>query len=303
MSQKEKLLLFLSIAISIALWGMFYGWKFGLILVTSLLIHEFGHYRQMGREGISKRSMFMLPPLGAIAFSKEPWPTRLAETKIALAGPLWGTIPVLVLLFWWYFVQPLPFFAASAAIIAFANLFNLALPVAVLDGGRVIKSVLFSWRPVLGLVFYSISIGMLLLLLISNLFFLPIVLLLFLALNDERRSYLYARSELTKVRQLMTVAGEIWQRFTTEADSRGVLPWLQHELILNCVSDLVYLQEQEKNLQLIAEPLSMTGRQIIASLVMFIALIIFYLWIIGSVTVALGTKGNPASLLQLFNSI
>lgn len=305
MSRKEKLLLALSTVASISIWGAVYGWKFGLTFVVSLLIHEFGHYRQMGREGISKRTMFMMPPFGAVAVAKEPWPTRLAETKIALAGPLWGAISVLVLLFWQRFVQPVPFFAASAAIVAFVNLFNLALPVAVLDGGRVIKSALFSWQPVLGLMFHFVSIAVLFILVFHNPFLLPITLILLLVLNNERGAYVRARSELAEIRQKLMVIEETQQIREYEAFKKALLFWLQAESALGCSLDPVRLREREKNLRLVAEPLPMTKRQITFGLAGFFALNVFFLGVMSGLFNTLNIEGGSVFgfLEQLFKLV
>jgi Zn-dependent protease len=88
MTKREKTLFILSVIASVAIWGGLYSWKAGLVIVFLVLVHEYGHYWQMGREGIGKRMMLFLPPFGVVAMAKEQWPSRPAETRIALAGPV-----------------------------------------------------------------------------------------------------------------------------------------------------------------------------------------------------------------------
>ena len=120
-----------SIWASILVWGWLFNYKMAIVLVVSLLVHESGHYYWMGREGIKKRKMMMIPPFGAIAM-------RLAA------------------LFGFYFLLSVTgqsMWAAAVVITAYINLLNLIIPISVLDGGRVIKSTLFSLNYYLGMAF------------------------------------------------------------------------------------------------------------------------------------------------------
>jgi len=141
-----------SVLASILVWGWLFNYKMAIVLVVSLLVHESGHYYWMGREGIKKRKMMMIPPFGAIAMSGEPFPGYAAENRIALAGPGIG----LAALFGFYFLLSVTgqsMWAAAVVITAYINLLNLIIPISVLDGGRVIKSTLFSLNYYFGMVF------------------------------------------------------------------------------------------------------------------------------------------------------
>lgn len=141
-----------SIWASILVWGWLFNYKMAIVLVVSILVHEYGHYYWMGREGIKKRKMMMIPPFGAVAMSGEPFPGYAAENRIALAGPGIG----LAALFGFYFLLSVTgqsMWAAAVVITAYINLLNLIIPISVLDGGRVIKSTLFSLNYYLGMVF------------------------------------------------------------------------------------------------------------------------------------------------------
>lgn len=156
MTVLEKKRLWLSVFISLGVWSIFYGPALGFVLTFALLFHEYGHYYWMEREGITNKTMIMLPPLGALAISREPWPSLKAETRIALAGPGFGFLFALVLLVIQWLSES---YTVSIAIwmICWFNLTNLCLPIAVLDGGRVIKSILLSITPRLAISFYYFS--------------------------------------------------------------------------------------------------------------------------------------------------
>lgn len=90
--------------------------------------------------------------MGAVAITQEGWPSRGSEARIAIAGPFAGLLSALIPTVC-YLINPLPIFAASITAICLFNLFNLIFPVAILDGGRVWKSILYSINERLGRVF------------------------------------------------------------------------------------------------------------------------------------------------------
>jgi len=156
MTKKQWVLFFFSVTISILFWTWMISIKLALALIIPLMIHEYGHYWWMGKEGIKKRQIIAVPPLGAMAIARESFQSRGAEARIVLAGPIVGLIPALVVLFYWYFFDSAPIFAATVFLISLINLFNLLFPAPVLDGGRIIKSILFSLRRDLGMLFYGL---------------------------------------------------------------------------------------------------------------------------------------------------
>jgi len=182
-AQKEReglspVRLILSIVAAFLIWGFLgFGFRFATIIIASILIHEYGHYYWMGREGIKKRDMMMLPPFGAVAIGRESSPSWWADSKIALAGPAFGLIALFSFLLFFFFAGN-QIWAASAALAAMINLFQL-LPIAFLDGGCVLRAIflsinyrletLFIIMTVLGLIwlllffppFIAILIGML----------------------------------------------------------------------------------------------------------------------------------------------
>lgn len=148
--------LLVSILASIAVWTYLFSFKFAITLITAVFIHEYGHFYWMGREGIKDKDMFFMPPFGAIARAKEPWASYGAEMRIALAGPASGLLSVLLFFSLWV-ASSSDIFLASVALACMINLFNLVFPIPILDGGRVIKSVLYSINRTIGDAFYLIG--------------------------------------------------------------------------------------------------------------------------------------------------
>lgn len=159
MDRSDKIRLLFSIALSFLIWGLLVNWKFSLLVIPAILFHEYGHYHWMGREGIKQRSMIMIPPFGAMAIAKEPWPSRAAETRIALAGPVFGFFSALVAYVFWQLLG-YSVLETAVSLICFINMFNL-VPIPILDGGRVIKSILFSISNELGFAFYIFGFAVL----------------------------------------------------------------------------------------------------------------------------------------------
>jgi Zn-dependent protease len=143
---------------SFAAYAFLFTWQFAVVIVGMLVIHECGHLRCMKHYGMKTRGIYLIPLLGAAAVAEDNFPSRKAETTIALAGPVTGAVLAggtgMV-----YFATGNGAFAAAAAWMALINLFNL-LPVVPLDGGRVVKSITCSIGSRVGLV--AVIAGMLL---------------------------------------------------------------------------------------------------------------------------------------------
>ncbi|OGN11899.1 MAG: hypothetical protein A3C71_00155 [Candidatus Yanofskybacteria bacterium RIFCSPHIGHO2_02_FULL_43_15c] len=153
MDRQSKIWLLFTVGLSFLIWSLLISWKFSVAIIPAILFHEYGHYYWMGREGIQKRSMMMIPPFGAVAACQEPWPSREAETRIALAGPIFGFISAVGIFVLWQMFR-YPILGATTYLICFFNMFNLLAPIPILDGGRVIKSILCSMDEKWGVLFY-----------------------------------------------------------------------------------------------------------------------------------------------------
>ncbi len=176
---KFKLILtVLSGLASIFLYGLAFGWPFGVGFVAILAVHELGHYFAIRREGLRATLPVFVPFFGAyIALRQHPL-DAWQEFKIAAAGPVFGTVASAVVLAIGIFVAP----AASAGLYAslaytgfFLQLFNL-IPVAPLDGGRMVAAIspMLWWvgLPILilaALFFHSVFTGIIALLVLMQL--------------------------------------------------------------------------------------------------------------------------------------
>jgi Zn-dependent protease len=137
------------IGLSFASYAYMFTWKFSIVILGSLFVHESGHIWAMKRFGMKTKGIYFIPFIGGAAVSGDRFSSHFSEAHIALCGPLWGcALAALMLGVGAYLGSPL--LAAAAGWIALCNLFNLA-PINPLDGGRVVKSVSFSINRFLGL--------------------------------------------------------------------------------------------------------------------------------------------------------
>ena len=138
----------LSALVSIGAYTLLWGWQFAVGFVVLLFVHEMGHVLQLRREGIPASAPLFIPFLGAVVGMKRMPDDAAAEARVGLAGPVLGSIGVLVPLALWGLTGN-HLFQALAFVGFFLNLFNLA-PVLPLDGGRAMAA-LSPWVWVLGL--------------------------------------------------------------------------------------------------------------------------------------------------------
>jgi len=136
-------------AASAATYSVLFSWKFALAIMLQLFVHEYGHVHAMRRTGMKVRGMYFIPLLGAMAVTEDQFSSRRQQVYVALNGPLWGSLLALLPV-GLYLATGEPAFAAVAAWWGLINLFNL-LPIAPLDGGRVMQAFAFSYSSSLGL--------------------------------------------------------------------------------------------------------------------------------------------------------
>ncbi|HEX5592101.1 MAG TPA: site-2 protease family protein [Solirubrobacterales bacterium] len=120
--------------VSIAAYGLAFGWPFAVGFVLLLFVHEMGHVIQLRREGVEASAPVFIPFLGAVIAAKSMGEDAAAEARVGLAGPILGTIGTLIPLAIWLATGS-DLWRALAYIGFFINLINL-LPVLPLDGGR-----------------------------------------------------------------------------------------------------------------------------------------------------------------------
>ncbi len=145
--------------VSMAVYAISFGWPYAVGFVLLILVHELGHYIAARQHGLDVGAPVFIPFVGAWISLKD---TRLepeAEARIAMAGPMLGSIAALVCYLLALDGQGRLYMALAQAGFML-NLFNL-LPLAPLDGGRVagvisprlwllgvpLLGAMFMWRP------------------------------------------------------------------------------------------------------------------------------------------------------------
>ncbi len=144
-------------AASAAAYGVIFSWKFAIALLVQLFVHEYGHVHAMRRTGMHVRGMYFVPFLGALAVTDDAFSSRRQQAYVALNGPLWGALFTLVPAGLWLVTRD-PLWAAVATWWAVINLFNL-LPIAPLDGGRVMQAFAYSFSSTLGVALTILGLG------------------------------------------------------------------------------------------------------------------------------------------------
>ena len=145
--------------VSIVVYAFSFGWPYAVGFVLLILVHELGHYIAARQHGLDVGAPVFIPFVGAWISLKE---TRLepeVEARIALAGPMLGSIAALVCYLLARDGQGRIYMALAQAGFML-NLFNL-VPLSPLDGGRVagvisprlwllgvpLLGAIFLWRP------------------------------------------------------------------------------------------------------------------------------------------------------------
>src|ERR671934_1713975 len=146
-----------SIFVSAAVYVWLGGWWFGIGLVLLLFVHEMGHVLEARRQGLPVSAPVFIPFMGALITLKQMPHNAWREAKLAIAGPLLGSLGALVLYVLGVASDSRPL-KALAFLGFFINLFNL-LPVIPLDGGRITAALhpaiwLLGFVALLALVFY-----------------------------------------------------------------------------------------------------------------------------------------------------
>ena len=125
--------------VSIAAYAWIWGWQFAVGFVLLLLVHELGHVLEARRQGLPVSAPLFIPFLGAAILLKGNPKDAWREAKIAIAGPILGSLGALAT---WILGEALDsdLLIALAFTGFFLNLFNL-LPIVPLDGGRIVAAI------------------------------------------------------------------------------------------------------------------------------------------------------------------
>lgn len=122
---------------SVIAYSWLFSWEFALLLLMSLVIHEYGHVWAMRSVGIPTRGFYLIPFVGGAAVPERAFGSRLDELFVALAGPAFGLAQA-ALFYVLYVAYGHPLLGAAAGWVAVLNLVNL-IPITPLDGGRIVK--------------------------------------------------------------------------------------------------------------------------------------------------------------------
>ncbi len=128
---------------SVAVYSVLFTVEFALALVAVLMFHEYGHVRAMKKFGIPTKGFYLIPFMGGVAIGDRAR-TQWESLYIAMMGPVYG-LAMTVAFYLAYLITNSHFCGLVAAISAFLNLVNL-FPILPLDGGQVVKALVFSRR-------------------------------------------------------------------------------------------------------------------------------------------------------------
>lgn len=124
----------LSMLVSIGAYAWIWGLPFAIGFVLLILVHELGHVIELRRQGVPASAPLFIPFLGAVIGMKELPDDAWKEAKVALAGPILGSIGAAAC---WIAAEATDseMLLGLAFVGFFLNLFNL-IPIVPLDGGR-----------------------------------------------------------------------------------------------------------------------------------------------------------------------
>ena len=128
----------LTMLASLGVYWAIYGWAFALGLVISIYIHEMGHVTAIRGYGFPAGAPVFIPGFGAFIQMRGVSLPPIPDSRIGLAGPLYGLGAALGALGMFY-VTGRPIWAVIAHFGATINMFNL-IPIWQLDGSRGLRS-------------------------------------------------------------------------------------------------------------------------------------------------------------------
>ena len=124
-------------------WTIMLSFEFAVTLLAILMFHEYGHIRAMKHFGIPTKGIYIIPFVGGVAVGDSP-KTHWQDLSIAMMGPVFG-LAMSVVFFIGFVITDNHFVGLVASVSALLNLVNL-LPIYPLDGGRVVKALVYSGR-------------------------------------------------------------------------------------------------------------------------------------------------------------
>jgi Zn-dependent protease len=133
---KAKFLVSIFVSFGLYLW--IGGPWFAVGLIVLLFVHEMGHVIEAKRQGLPVTAPMFIPFVGALIQMKESPRDAWHEARIAIAGPIVGSLGAAAI-YALGIAEDSNRLKAIAFLGFFINLFNL-LPIVPLDGGRVVAA-------------------------------------------------------------------------------------------------------------------------------------------------------------------
>ena len=143
-----------SMLVSIAAYAWIWGLPFAIGFVVLIFVHELGHVLELRRQGVPASAPLFIPFLGAVIGMKQLPDDAWKEARVALAGPILGSVGAAV---FWIAAEAngSELLMALAFVGFFLNLFNL-IPIVPLDGGRAVGAL----HPAIWLLGLLIMVGL-----------------------------------------------------------------------------------------------------------------------------------------------
>lgn len=138
-------------ALSFAAAAWFFGPLYGIAIVLSVMIHEFGHVAAFRIAGHSDARFRLIPLMGGVAISDTPPKTQIEDFFITIMGPAICLVPMVLAMalmdvVWTISPMAEEFLWAFAITTGALNFFNL-LPFWPLDGGRCVRILTDTFAP------------------------------------------------------------------------------------------------------------------------------------------------------------
>jgi Zn-dependent protease len=128
----------LTMAASLGVYWAIYGWALAFGVVLSIYLHEMGHVIAIRHYGFKATAPMFIPGLGALIRMRGLRLPPIPDSRIGLAGPIYGLGAALAALAMYYTTHA-KIWGAIAHFGAVVNLFNL-IPIWQLDGSRGVRS-------------------------------------------------------------------------------------------------------------------------------------------------------------------
>lgn len=136
------------VVLSFVIYSLFFSWGFAVLIIVSLIFHEYGHVWAMQRCGMKVSGIYLIPFVGGAAVPRSNLPSQATTVFIYLAGPAFG-LALAAVTACGYLLTGWPLLAGATFWMTILNLFNL-LPIFPLDGGGVIRAITYSVHSIVG---------------------------------------------------------------------------------------------------------------------------------------------------------